>query len=55
MSSRDDKGTVADGIQDVAVHLSTARVDVSERASLERVTESKSNLGEFVSKRLNLT
>jgi len=44
MSSRDDKGTVADSIQDVAVDLGTARVNVSEGASLERVAESKSNL-----------
>lgn len=44
VSSRDDKSTVADGIQNIAVDLGTARVNVSERASLERVTESKSNL-----------
>ena len=44
MSSGDDKGTVADGVQDIAVHLGAARVDVSERHSLERVTEGKSDL-----------
>jgi len=44
VSSRNDKGTVAYSIQDVAVDLGTARVNVSEGASLERVAESKSNL-----------
>jgi len=44
VSSRNDKGTVADSIQDVAVDLGTARVNVSEGASLEWVAESKSNL-----------
>ena len=50
MSSGDDKGTVADGVQDIAVHLGAARVDVSEGASLERITKGKSSLEHVVSK-----
>jgi hypothetical protein len=42
--SRNDKGTVAHGIQQIAVYLGTARVNVSERASLEGVAKSDSSL-----------
>jgi hypothetical protein len=55
MSSRDNKSTIADGIQDIAVHLGTTGVDISEGASLKRVAKSKSSLEQFVSKRSNLT
>jgi hypothetical protein len=48
--SRNDKSTIADGIQQVTVHLGTARIDVSERDSLEGVTEGEGSLGQFVSK-----
>lgn len=49
VSSRDDKSAIADGIQNIAVHLGTTRVNVSEGASLERVAKSKSSLEQFVS------
>jgi hypothetical protein len=48
--SRNDKSTIADSIQQVAIHLSTARIDVSERDSLEGVTEGEGSLAKFVSK-----
>lgn len=44
MSSRDDEGTSANTVAEVAVDLGAARVDVFERHSLERVTEGKSDL-----------
>jgi hypothetical protein len=44
VSSRDDKSTIADGVQDIAVHLGTTRVNISEGASLERVAKGKSSL-----------
>jgi hypothetical protein len=48
--SRNDESTIADSIQQVAIHLSTARIDVSERDSLEGVTEGEGSLAKFVSK-----
>jgi hypothetical protein len=42
--SRNDKGTIAYSIQQIAVNLGTARVNVSEGTSLERVTEGDSSL-----------
>jgi hypothetical protein len=42
--SRDDKSTIADSIQQVTVNLSTARVDVPERDSLEGVAEGEGSL-----------
>jgi hypothetical protein len=44
MRSRNDKGAVAHSIQQIAVNLGTARVDVPEGASLEWVTEGDSSL-----------
>lgn len=44
VGSRDNESTIADAIEKVTVDLGTTSVDVSERDSLERVTESESDL-----------